>query len=87
MKRAHEAKPLTIFGDGLQTRDFVFVGDLVRGALMLVQKEGLTGVFNVGTNSITSIKDLAEEVVKISGKDVAINYGDPRPGDIKYSLS
>lgn len=87
MQRAHEGRAITIFGDGQQTRDFVFVGDLVRGALLLVQKEGITGAFNIGTHSVTSITDLANEVIKLSGKEIEVHYSDPRPGDIKYSLS
>ncbi|MEX2027954.1 MAG: NAD-dependent epimerase/dehydratase family protein [Candidatus Curtissbacteria bacterium] len=57
-------KPLTIFGDGDQTRDFVYVSDVVRANILAVDKN-LTGIFNVSTNKKTSINDLLENIASL----------------------
>ena len=78
-------KPITIFGDGKQTRDFVHVSD-VANALSL--SRGISkGVFNVGTNKGISISELASKVFDCSGINMGISYSSPRNGDINHSLA
>lgn len=89
MQRAGEGKPLTIFGNGQQSRDFVYVEDVV-GTMLAAMRKLQTGVmaqgvFNVGTGNAVTIKELAEQVRSISGRDCIIEHGEPRSGEIQHS--
>ncbi|OMH40089.1 NAD-dependent epimerase/dehydratase family protein [Desulfurobacterium indicum] len=79
---------ITVYGDGRQTRDFVYVKDVVK-ALLLVERchEAVGRVFNVGTGKATSLLDLLDYLAKIAGKLPPIHFEPPRKGDIKHSLA
>jgi UDP-glucose 4-epimerase len=89
MQRAAESKDLTIFGDGEQSRDFVYVLDVVKtldAAMQALQSGKETcNVFNVGTGNAITIRELAELVRRISGNAFPIYNGPPRSGEIRYS--
>jgi len=89
MYKALRGEPLTIFGDGEQTRDFVFVGDVVEANILAATNERAIGeVFNIGSGTEITIKELAKKIVKVSGnRNVRIVYAPPRKGDIKRSLA
>ncbi len=78
-------KPV-IFGDGNQTRDFVFVKDVVL-ANMLAMNSHASGTFNIGTGIQTSLNDLAGMIMRAAGVSCDIIYEAPRPGDIRYSVA
>jgi UDP-glucose 4-epimerase len=86
IKNALEGKPLVIYGDGEQTRDFTFVKDVVR-ANVLAAESNATGVFNIATGRRISINDLAKLILKISGRTSSIVYAPPRHGDVRHSLA
>jgi UDP-glucose 4-epimerase len=69
-----------IFGDGLQTRDFVFVGDAVEALLSAAERGA--GVYNVGTGRSTTVLDLYEQCCRAAGVDPAPVFADWRPGEI-----
>lgn len=75
-----------IFGDGEQTRDFVYVLDVVQ-ALILSMEKSVSGVFNVGTGSSVSINHLAMTIMEVSGKNVGIRYLDAREGEVRHSCA
>ena len=78
---------LTIDGDGGQTRDFIYVEDLCR-AILLALESGVSGeVFQIATGVETSIRSLAGMVQEIVGRDVGVQYGPPRQGDIRKNYS
>ena len=83
MLRALAGKPLIIFGDGEQTRDFTFVGDTARGIIEVGLSEKAIGeTFNIGSGKEITINLLAEKIQKVTGrKDAQIVHDDPRPGD------
>lgn len=89
---ARAAKPLTIFGDGEQFRDFVYVEDVV-GALRASARyatgeHGNASVFNVGTGTATNLKLLAETIGAALGiKRLALDFQPARAGDIRRSLA
>jgi len=76
----------TIFGDGEQTRDFVYVLDVVQ-ALILSMEKNVSGVFNVGTGTSVSINDLARTIMEVSGKKVGIRYFSARKGEVRHSCA
>jgi len=75
-----------IFGDGEQTRDFIFVEDVVRAGLAAVEAEA-TDVFNIASGTSVSINELVEQLNGIIGTDIDPTYDDPRPGDIRHSAA
>jgi UDP-glucose 4-epimerase len=79
--------PVTLHGDGMQTRDFVFVGDVVR-ALMIAMARIAPGsvVFNVASGRATSVAGLAEEIAALLGVVPEINHAPARLGDIRHSV-
>lgn len=82
---ASEGKQLTVFGDGEQTRDFIFVDDVVRANILGMEKD-VTGIFNVSTNVATSVNELIRQFNVLAGRDMDVVYTDERPGDIRHSL-
>jgi len=88
-ERAQKGLPLVVYGDGLQTRDFVSVFDVVDAVLASVEKREAAGkVLNVGSGKSTSIKELAETILKMfHGANVPISFAPPREGDIRDSYA
>lgn len=83
---------LTIFGDGEQTRDYVFVGDVVRANLAAAELELAepastldARAFNVGTGQETSVTALARTLMKVSGREVPVEHAPARPGEVRHS--
>jgi UDP-glucose 4-epimerase len=88
MNKAFKGERPHIYGDGGQTRDFVFVGDVVRALMAAaVSPSGLGKVFNVGTGASLTINDLWKAIAALSGCKVAPLYRPPRSGDILHSVS
>ena len=79
-----ERKPLTIFGDGTQTRDFINVHDVVSANVAALTR-GSGAVCNVSTETEITLNDLAAEMVRLSGTDTPICHGPARAGDIYRS--
>jgi UDP-glucose 4-epimerase len=86
MNNLRERKPPVIYGDGLQTRDFVNVQDVVEAILLATDSETATGVFNVATGVETTIEDLAMKLISIASQGSKPIYGPPRTGDIRRSV-
>ena len=78
------SKPMVVFGDGAQTRDFTYVSDTARGILMAGLIEECVGeTINLGSGREISINDLGKEVAVAAGRpDASIVYDLPRPGDV-----
>ena len=87
MKKISENKPLIIFGDGSNTRDFLSIDDVIDSIHNAIIKiDGKKGnCYNIATGKSVSIKELAKLILSISGKNLEINYESPNEGDIVYS--
>ena len=77
----------TIFGDGTHTRDFISVEDVAKANLLSMESNIDFSFLNIGTGLSTSIKTLAEVMIKLSGKKLEINYADLPLGDVKESFA
>jgi UDP-glucose 4-epimerase len=76
----------TIYGDGTQTRDYVYVSDIVRANLLAAESAGGAGdVFNISTNHETSVLELWHALTDTAGVDLAPEFGPERPGDVQRS--
>lgn len=85
--RLRAGAPLVLHGDGEQTRDFVFVADVVAALLAaMAWRGGTAAVFNVCSGRATSIRELAATLAAIAGVPPRLTEGSPRPGDIRHSL-
>ncbi len=83
INKALKGEPITIYGDGLQTRDFIYVKDVVRANILASEKGNET--YNVALGHSTSILELAEKIVEITNSKSKIVFLEERPGDIKHS--
>lgn len=88
VERTKQLLPLVVYGDGSQTRDFVYVSDVVEVVLRSLESKDADGeVFNIGSGKPTSVLELAEEVLEFTGVNSEILYDKPKPGDIKHSYA
>ncbi|MGB9714289.1 MAG: GDP-mannose 4,6-dehydratase [Candidatus Bathyarchaeales archaeon] len=80
-----ENKPPVVFGDGSQTRDFVYVKDVVKAHMLAIEKPESAGkVFNIGSGKGVSVKELANMLVKASNKGFDILYDNPKEGSASH---
>ena len=89
--RVRRGEPLVLHGDGSQTRDFVYVGDVIDALSMaMAHCHGQPGptalIANVCTGTATSIGELAEKLMDAAGRSVPVSTSAPRPGDISASI-
>ena len=87
MRQAFANQDITIFGDGKQTRDFVYVKDVIASLSHVGCCDDLHGTFNVGCGESMRVKDLARLIIRLSGSTSNIKHQNPRLGDIKHSLA
>ena len=85
-ERALKGLPITVFGDGEQTRDFVYVEDLVDLLVQAIEMPRVeVGAVNVGWNQATTLKQMLEALEAVVGKLPPVSYGPARSGDIRHS--
>src|SRR5437763_4695462 len=77
-----EGERPTVFGDGLQTRDYVYVGDVVEANLAALATQA-SGAYNIGTGRATSVLELVEALGRIAGRDFAPVHAPERPGEVR----
>lgn len=85
IREAVQNRPITIFGDGMQTRDFIYVKDIVGALGFLADSPGVTGVYNAGYGRCMSVADLASAILEKSGSTSQIIHAPLRAGDIRHS--
>ncbi|EJN23481.1 nucleoside-diphosphate-sugar epimerase [Pseudomonas sp. GM79] len=85
-ERAKNDLPITIFGDGEQTRDFVYVGDLVNVLVQATEAQSVeAGAINVGLSRATTLNQVLESLSSVLNKSPQVSYAAGRPGDIRHS--
>ena len=85
-QRAQQGLPISVFGDGEQTRDFFYIADLLELLLQALDAEQVTqGAVNVGWNEAVSLKQLLAQIGELLGGLPTVTHLDPRPGDIRHS--
>jgi len=85
ISRAVRNQPITIFGDGEQTRDFIFVKDIVAANAFFATQSDCTGVFNVAYGGRITINELAEKIIRLTHSESEIVHLPERDGDVKHS--
>ena len=80
--------PITIYGDGEQTRDFSFIDNVVAANLLAASsEEGIGETFNIACGERVSVNQLAEQLMDVLGRKVPVVHEDPRSGEVKHSLA
>lgn len=85
-KRIAQGQDITIFGDGLQTRDFVYAGDIAAGIRQALVTEQVNTVYNLSTQTETSLNELVGILQDVSGRELQVKHGPVREGDIYRSM-
>ncbi len=85
IQRALANEPLTIYGDGGQTRDFIYVKDIVAALVFAATTPEVTGVFNAGYGGQITVRELAERIVALAGSRSEIRLAPERAGDVRHS--
>jgi UDP-glucose 4-epimerase len=86
VSKAVANEEITIFGDGEQTRDFIYVKDIVAANVFMAESNN-TGVYNVAYGKKITINNLAELIIELTGSSSEIKHLDERPGDVKHSMA
>jgi UDP-glucose 4-epimerase len=92
IRQAMRGETLEVYGDGNQTRDFIYVDDLITAILLAARTDGVGGeVFQIATNVETTVNELAQKLVSVltaSGhKDIEMDHGQERLGDVRRNFS
>jgi UDP-glucose 4-epimerase len=87
LEQARNDDPITVHGDGEQTRDFVHIDDVVQANLLAAETDAVGQAFNVGTGESVTIRRLAELLRDAVDSDSEIVHTDPREGDIQHSCA
>jgi len=85
-KRAARGEGLTIFGDGGQTRDFIYAGDIARGIAAALVTEQVNTAYNLSAQTETSLNNLVDILGRIEGRAIEVAHGPVREGDIYRSV-
>lgn len=81
-------EPLSINGDGEQTRDFTYITDVVKANLLALKENAANGKsFNIAVGKSTTVNELAENIIEVTGSKSKIVHGQDRPGDVKHSIA
>ena len=87
IEKALAGEDITVHGDGEQTRDFIYVKDIVGALAFAAETPGVTGVFNAGYGNQMTINQLAEKIISTAGSASKVIHGPQRAGDVKHSRS
>nr|WP_254833128.1 GDP-mannose 4,6-dehydratase [Haloglomus salinum] len=87
LEQARNDEPLTVDGDGSQTRDFVHIDDVVQANLLAATTDAVGEGYNIGTGTETSVLDLAETIQQATTTESKIVHTEPRTADIDHSVA
>jgi len=87
LQKIKENKSLEIFGDGMQTRDFISIEDAVTSFYDAISKidDKNVSTYNIATGKSISINDLSSLMISVCGKDLKMIHSAPKEGDVKFS--
>jgi UDP-glucose 4-epimerase len=85
IEQAFKNEPITIFGDGEATRDFIYIKDIVNALVFVAMNETVSGTYNAGYNSQLTIFELAQKIIAQTNSTSQITYTVERTGDVKHS--
>jgi len=87
IRAALSGKTITIYGNGLQTRDFTFVQDVVDANILILKKDIQNGIFNIGGGSRIAINEVIKIIGKLIDEELKIHYANPEKGDVTHTCA
>ncbi len=87
LRRAMCGEEVTIFGDGEQSRDFVYVDDIVSSLLFVAENSDLTGAYNCGYGHQTTINEIVHQILELTRSESRLIHLPARPGDVRHSCA
>ncbi len=87
LRRAMVGEPITIYGDGEQTRDFIHVRDIVAACAFAAARPAMTGVYNVGYGRQTTINEVVRTILADTSSRSVVKHAPPRAGDVRHSVA
>ncbi len=87
IQRALANQPIKVYGDGEQTRDFIFVKDIVAANVYMATHEEYTGVYNVAYGGKQTINELVGNIIKLTSSSSTVEHAEERAGDVKHSMA
>ena len=87
IEKALRGEPITIFGDGGATRDFIYVKDIVGALVFAATTKGVHGTHNVGYGRKMTVLELATEIIQLTGSSSTIEHKPERLGDVRHSMA
>ena len=87
LRHATCGEEVTIFGDGEQTREFVYVDDIVSSLLFVAENNDLTGAYNCGYGQQTTINEIAHRILELTRSESRLIHLPARPGDVRHSCA
>ena len=81
-RRLSMEEPIIVYGDGSQTRDFIYVDDVARAIMLALEKPLGCATLQIGTGRETSIAELTAMLIELTGRSAEIQYAAPQPGEI-----
>ena len=86
LSRTKRGEPLTVYGDGDQTRDFIFVSDIINGNILAATTPAAVGqVFNIAAGQVHSILQLIQVIREVTGKEAPYSFAPARAGEVRHS--
>ena len=86
MRQAQERQRITVWGDGYQVRDYIYIEDVIDFFLLAIERAEVTGVYNVGTGVGANLREILSVISKVIGKDIDVVYGPGRVVDVKHNV-
>jgi len=88
LERIASGESPIVYGDGMQTRDMVYVGDVVKAIEKAIETQYVDEIYNIGSGKPVRIKDLVNLILELAGKkELKPIHAPPRPGDIRHSYA
>jgi UDP-glucose 4-epimerase len=84
---ARDGRPITVFGDGSQRRDFTYVGDVVEATVAALERPPVGEVMNIGRGHAATLLDLLRTVEKVTGRKLDLTFGAREDGDVRVTLA
>jgi UDP-glucose 4-epimerase len=85
LRSAANNEPITVYGDGSQTRDFTYVGDIINANISAMEKGKPGEIYNIGGGHNRKLNDIFPVLNQVTGKNIAINYSENQKGDVPHT--
>jgi nucleoside-diphosphate-sugar epimerase len=87
LEAARDGRPVTVFGDGSQRRDYTYVGDVIEATVAALRRPPVGEVVNLGRGKVVTLLDLLGAIERVTGRTLALSFGPREPGDVRVTAA